>query len=249
MSSAVAVKVWKFWDLSRPFATCAVLAVLMTLAWGADAQEKAVEKKQPATEKVENVAAPAQPDAEGEKRADRADDKYRVGLVVESTSSAAKVYTAIPGAKKTVLAAAHEWQYGLRLFTDTEWRKREYDLEAFYDEAEKTADAVAEAMQPQLMRDSRDVVEYALIASDDVFLSSALTSKRFLRHFKDVLGSELRVIVVDRHILYVFPAVGGKLETYAPAIADIYRTTQFPGSLEIFQVTEKGYKVLGSIDS
>ena len=195
---------------------------------------------------VEEGGEKAGADDGGEETAEKED---RVGMVIESTSSSAKVYTAIPGAKKTILAAAQEWQYGLRLFTDTEWRKRAYDLKEFYKKAEKTADAVAEAIEPQLMRDSRDVVEYALIESDDVFLSSALTSKRFLPRFKETLGNELRVIVVDRHILYVFPAVGAKLEAYAPAIADIYRSTQFPGSLEVFEVTEKGYKVLGSIDS
>jgi len=218
---------------------CAALAALTGPARAADGEEK----EEPASSES---AEEAGSDAGSEPKADRKD---RVGMVIESTSSAAKVYTAIPGAKKTVLAAAHEWQYGLRLFTDTEWRERAYDLETFYEEAEKTADAVAEAIEPQLMRDSREVVEYALIESDDVFLSSALTSKRFLPRFEESMGRELRVIVVDRHILYVFPAVGGKLEAYAPAIADIYRTTRFPGSLEIFQVTEKGYKVLGSIDS
>ncbi len=239
MSSAVVVKVWKFRCLSRAFVACCALTALTGLAWGAEGEKK--DKNA-----AEEVAEAAGSDAEAENKADKKD---RVGLVIESTSSAAKVYTAIPGAKATVLAAAHEWQYGLRLFTDTEWRERAYDLETFYKEAEKTADAVAEAMQPRLMRDSREVVEYALIESEDVFLSSALTSKLFLPRFTESMGTELRVIVVDRHILYVFPAVGGKLEAYAPAIADIYRTTQFPGSLEIFQVTGKGYKVLGSIDS
>lgn len=239
MSSAVVVKVGKFRCLSRAFVVCAGVAVLTGVARGAEGDEKG--------QAVASQVAEVTPEGAGGTHKAEAGD--RVGLVIESTSSAAKVYTAIPGAKKTVLAAAHEWQYGLRLFSDTEWRKRAYDLESFYEEAEKTADEVVEAMVPKLMRDSREVVEYALIESDDVFLSSALTSKRFLSRFKESLGSELRVIVVDRHILYVFPAVGGKLEAYAPAIADIYRTTQFPGSLEIFQVNEKGYRVLGSIDS
>ncbi len=173
----------------------------------------------------------------------------RLGLVVEAKAAGAKVYTSIPGARTTLLAAARESEYGLRLFTDVEWREKAYDLREFYAAAESTADAVVDAMEPQFLRDSREVIEYALIRSQDVFLSSALTSKRFLPRFEREFGRDLRVIAVDRHILYVFPAIGGKLEAYAAALAEIYRTTPFPGSLEVFQVNEDGYRVVATLDS
>ena len=173
----------------------------------------------------------------------------RLGLVLRSKASGAKVYTAIPGAKKTVLAAAHESKYGLRTFSDVEWRDKAYDLREFYAEAERTADAVVDAMQPEMVRDSREVIEYALVKSEDAFLSTAITSKRFLPRFEREFGEELRVVVVDRHIFYVFPAVGGKLEDYGSAIAEIFRTTRFPVSLEVFEVNSEGYRVVGTLDA
>ena len=172
----------------------------------------------------------------------------RVGLVVDAKVAGAKVYTSIPGAKATVLAAASESKYGVKSFSDDEWREKAYDLKTFYAAAEATADAVVDAMEPEFQRDSREVIEYALIKSEDGFLSSALTSKRFLPRFEREFGDDLRVVVVDRYILYVFPAIGGKLEAYGPALGEIYRTTPFPGSLEVFQVNEKGYRVVGTLD-
>jgi hypothetical protein len=172
----------------------------------------------------------------------------RVGLMVEAKLAGAKVYTSIPGAKATVLAAAQETQYGVRTFSDDEWREKAYDLKEFYSAAEATADGVVDALEPEFQRDSRDVIEYALVKSKDGFLSSALTSKRFLPRFEREFGGDLRVVVVDRYILYVFPAIGSKLETFGPALAEIYRTTPFPGSLEVFQVNEEGYRVVGTLD-
>lgn len=240
---AVAVKVKTIQGLSRAFVGVCTVWIPLSVSVALSQEEEPTDAGTAVKARLAEISS------DSEAKVEQPAKKDRIGLVIESTSSSAKVYTSIPGAKTTVLAAAHEWEYGLRLFTDVEWRARKYELEAFYKEAEKTADAIVDAMEPKFQRDSREVVEYALIESDDVFLSSAVTSTRFLPRFRRFMGDELRVVVVDRHIIYVFPAVGGKLEAYSPAIADIYRTTRFPGSLEIFQVNAKGYRVLGTIDS
>lgn len=242
-------------ELRRGLGVIAVclLAGLASMSWAQEETSQKGEAKEnpkavPVAGEVVDKAKQEAKDEAKEKSDEKTKAEPRVGLTVEAKVAGAKVYTSIPGAKATVMAAAHETKYGVKLFSDDEWREKAYDLKEFYAAAERTADAVVDAMEPEFQRDSREVIEYALIKSKDGFLSSALTSKRFLPRFEREFGDDLRVVVVDRYILYVFPAIGGKLSTFAPALAEIYRTTPFPGSLEVFQVNEEGYRVVGSLE-
>jgi hypothetical protein len=245
--SLQASRVWYRWALALVLALMPI--IVGSLAIGQEPVVAENEKDNGAPEETVDAESEKQ-DAEQEVEEESSlDPGTRLGLVLKSKAEGAKVYTAIPGAKKTVLAAARKSEYGMRAFSDVEWRDKAYDLREFYAEAERTADAVVDAMEPEFLRDSRGVIEYALVKSEDAFLSTALTSKRFLPRFEREFGEELRVVVVDRQILYVFPAIGGKLEAYGPAIAEIYRTTRFPVSLEVFQVNAKGYRVVGTLDS
>ncbi|NOX99868.1 MAG: hypothetical protein GXP30_09090, partial [Verrucomicrobia bacterium] len=53
--------------------------------------------------------------------------KMRSGIIFETLAIDPEVFTRIEGAKKTVMVAVHEWDYGVRLFTAKEWRERGYD--------------------------------------------------------------------------------------------------------------------------
>ncbi len=181
----------------------------------------------------------------GEEKA--AAKKMRVGIVFETQAIDPEVFTRVEGAKKSVMVPVHEWDYGVKLFTAEEWKKRAFKKEGFVQKSEVVADAVMEKVEPEWIRDSRGVVLYAVIRSKDPFLSSILLSKQFLPKFKKNLGETVRVIILDRHEIYVFPDSGGKLNEYGAVLAEQYRVTRQPVSLEIFQVGEKGFKVIGNI--
>lgn len=202
----------------------AVICLLSSSALFVNADEKPVVEKSPAAEKM------------------------RVGIVFETQSIDPEVFTRVQGAKKSVMVPVHEWDYGVKLFTAQEWKARAFEKGEFRRTAEKVADAVMEKVEPEFIRDSREVVLYAVIRSEDPFLSSILLSKKFLLKFKKNMGEAVRVVIVDRHEMYVFPDSGGKLNEYADVLAEQYRATRQPVSLEIFQVSDKGFKIIGSID-
>ncbi len=174
-------------------------------------------------------------------------DKMRIGLVFETHSIDPEVFTRVQGGKKSVMVPVHEWDYGVKLFTALEWKERAFEQGEFRRTAEKVADAVMGKVQVEFIRDAREVVLYAVIRSEDPFLSSILLSKKFLPKFKKNMGEVVRVVIVDRHEIYVFPDSGGKLNEYAHVLAEQYRATRQPVSLEIFQVSGKGFKIIGSI--
>jgi len=172
----------------------------------------------------------------------------RTGIIFETQTIDPEVFTRVKGAKKTVMVAVQEWDYGVKLFTADEWRKRAFDNAEFRRKAELVADAVMKTVKPEWVRDSRGVILYAMIQGEDPFLSSILLSSKFLPKFKKTLGESVRVVILDRQLIYVFPDSGGKLDEFGIALVEQYQVTRQPVSLEVFQVSSKGFKVIASIE-
>ena len=172
----------------------------------------------------------------------------RVGLLFEGHFEKIDIASRVEGAKKTHLAAAYEWKFGVRLFTDESWKKRGLDWETFSFKAAKLADHLAETVKPSYVRNARGVIDYAIVQSEDPFISSAITSPNFLKKFANTLGNKIHVVIVDRNVLYVFPASETTLAGFAPALVEIFKKTPMPVSLEVFQVDKNGFRVIGEIE-
>jgi hypothetical protein len=171
----------------------------------------------------------------------------RTGLLFASFSDDPGVHAPVKDGKKTVLAPAYEWEYGVRLFTPSKWRELGYDWNEYLKSASREADKLVDTLEPMIHRDSRGVIDYAEVTSDDPFLSSILLSKRFLPKFEDEFGPRLHAVILDRYKIFIFPADGGKLEAYGTALADAFRSTERPVSLEVFLIDEAGVSVIGQI--
>ena len=172
----------------------------------------------------------------------------RIGIIFEGTFESADIAKVPPSAKKTQYVASYEWDYGVRSFTEELWNERGFDWERFMPIALRLADSIAEKIEPQLVRDHREVIEYALFSNDDPFLSSIVLSPIFYEKLKGTLGDELRVIIVDRYRIYVFPATGGKLEEYGEALVGDFINTKLPVSLEVFRLDANGLEVIGELE-
>lgn len=171
----------------------------------------------------------------------------RRGIIFETQAVDPEVFTRVDGAKKTLMIPVQEWDYGVRSFSAAEWKRHAFDNDEFRRNAEAVADTVMATVKPEFIRDSRDVVLYAMIRGEDPFLSSILLSEKFLPLFKQNLGESVRVVIIDRQLIYVFPGSGGQLDEFGAALAEQYQAAKQPVSLEIFEVTSKGFKVIGSI--
>jgi len=174
--------------------------------------------------------------------------KLRSGLLFDGSYERAPITRKIDGAKNTQLVAAYEWDYGVKHFSKEKWDKNKHDWNSFFPEAKKLADEIAGKLKPEFVRDSRGIIDYAIIRDKDPFLSSAILSKNFLKLFEATLGDHLNVIIIDRNLLYIFPAAGGKLADYGPAIARQFRNAKLRVSLEIFLIDKKGFRVIGELE-
>lgn len=174
--------------------------------------------------------------------------EHRAGLLFDGTYDQAEVARKIEGAHHTQLVAAHEWDYGVKNFTRAEWEEQKLDWDSYLTGAKKLADEIAGRVKPELVRDSRGVIQYAVLREKDPFLSSVILSPHFLKIFAETLGDQLQVVVVDRNLLYVFPADGGQLEEYGPAIVEHFRAAPLRVSLEVFLVNKRGFRVVGELE-
>ena len=173
------------------------------------------------------------------------------GMLFVSPASSPKVYAPIKDAKQTLLAPAYVGKYGVRPYTKEEWKEGGLVWNTVYTAAVNKADALVDELEPNFKRDTRGVIDYAVIENESPWLSSVLLSSRFLPRFEKEFGERIHVVALDRHRLYVFPADGGKLQGYAPALADLYHddsTIKHPVSLEVFLVDKSGIRAVGSIE-
>lgn len=172
------------------------------------------------------------------------------GLMLMASVSNPGVYSPVEGGKATVLAPAQITKYGVRPFSKDDWTTGREVWTDFLAEATREADRLVDALELQYQRDSRGVIDYALVEHPSPWLSSVLLSKRFLPRFEREFGKRLHVVVVDRHRFYVFPADGSKLDGYGASIVDIYHDEsicRYPVSLEVFLVDGTGFRAIGSL--
>ncbi len=171
----------------------------------------------------------------------------RIGIIFGGTFENFEVTGEIEGSKTTRMAAHYEWDYGVRAFTRSSWEERGLAWERFFETAGRVADEVAEKLKPKLVRDHRGVVLYAIIADEDPFLTSAILSPKLHERFKETLGDRIQVLLLERNRIYLFPATGGTLEEFGPALVEEYRRARYPVSLEIFLLDREGFRVVGEL--
>lgn len=171
----------------------------------------------------------------------------RVGVIFGGAFESFDITGPIEGAKTTKMAAHYEWDFGVRPFTKKTWEERALTWERFFPMARQVADNVATKLEPKLIRDHRGIVLYAIIADEDPFLTSVILSPKLHERFKDTLGDRIQVLLLERNRIYLFPATGGTLEEFGPALVEEYRQSRFPVSLEIFLLDRDGFRVVGEL--
>ncbi len=172
----------------------------------------------------------------------------RAGVIFGGTFEGFEVVAPLAGAQKTRLAAHYEWDFGVRPFTKKVWEERGLDWDRFLPAARALADRIAEKIEPKLVRDHRGVVLYAIVADEDPFLTGVLLSPKLRERFRETLGDRIHAVLLERNRLYLFPATGGTLAEFGPALVEEYRRSKFPVSLEIFLLDHEGPRVVGEID-
>ena len=122
------------------------------------------------------------------------------------------------------------------------------DWDAFVKRSREDTSVLMATMNPLMVRDNHQVIQAAVISSDDPILASCILNPGFLRRFSAILGPELIVAIPSRTKIYVFPKLANRLAEMARTIRDDYLISPQPVSTELFELSKKGMRTIGTVD-
>jgi hypothetical protein len=154
----------------------------------------------------------------------------------------------LAGAKNTVLAPARLGENGVEFPTVAVWTAAGLNEETVRKLTARIASDWLRHVKVEWVRNSKNVVEYAVLRSDKFPVCVTVSAPEFRKQFEDVFGPKLMLVFPNRQTVFVFPALAVDLSDYSPMILEAWRSPAAKVSLEVFELSERGLKAVGRIE-
>ena len=154
----------------------------------------------------------------------------------------------IEGAKATVLVPAKMGEQGVEFVTVTGWTSASLNEEGVRKATRACASEWFRHVKPEYVRNRKKVIEYALIQSDKLPVAATVFAPEFWKEFADVFGPKMIVVIPNRQTVFVFPGVAVDYAEYAPLIFQAWRGPSAKVSLEVFALSERGFRAVGRLE-
>ncbi|MEO6788931.1 MAG: hypothetical protein ABI318_22645 [Chthoniobacteraceae bacterium] len=154
----------------------------------------------------------------------------------------------ISGAKNTVLAPARLGESGVEFPTVAAWAAAGLNEETVAKVTARFASEWLRHVKVELVRDRRNVVEYAALRSEKFPVCMTVFAPEFRKQFEEIFGPKLMLVIPNRQTVFVFPCVAVDFSDYAPMILDAWRSPAAKVSLEVFELGERGLRAAGRIE-
>jgi hypothetical protein len=158
------------------------------------------------------------------------------------------IHRFLPKSKRTLLFPARVGRHNevIPLGSDAGMSPKAWDR--FLKESREETSLLMATLNPLMVRDNHQVIQAAVMSSDDPRLASCILNPGFLRRFSAIFGPELIVAIPSRTKIYVFPKLANRLPEMSQAIRDDYLISPQPVSKELFEVSKKGLRAIGTVD-
>ncbi len=173
-------------------------------------------------------------------------DQANLRVWLEPKFMHAPVTAPIEGAQKTVLAAGAISETDHAVLTKSAFEALGLTWDEFRRQTQANSAADLASITPQYERNSSKVIVYAVLESKRPIVASAVLAPGFLETFKDTLGDTVLVVVPNRFTAFVFPKLASEFSAFAPVVFRAYRGTAWPVSVEVFEVSARGWKCVGA---
>jgi hypothetical protein len=150
------------------------------------------------------------------------------------------------GGQRTVMTGGLATPEGLAPFGRDTFSKRSGAWEAFEAVARENAQADLARLSPRFERNQKKIILYAALESSEPIVAAAILAPGFLEMWADTLGEKVLVVVPNRLTAFIFPRIASEYLEYSPMILRAYRETAYPVSLEVFEVSSKGWIAVGA---
>jgi hypothetical protein len=168
-------------------------------------------------------------------------------LMVEPSFMDHKMRRPIAGSQRTILAVVRVAKGEVSPLTREEKKSVHMTFEQIRSEALKTASDVLAHITPQIVRDKKKVIRYAVLASENPLTASCVLAPEFAATFRDTLGPDLIVAMPNRNQVLVFSKQDDAHLQMAETIINGYLTSNYPVSRELFALENGSLRSLGEL--
>ncbi len=165
--------------------------------------------------------------------ADETPSGPRYHLIPEAAFMRPPVQIPIPGTEKTLVTPVFIDGDRVTYVPTAEYEDNPSGID---DLARQNASEDLATLEPRFVRDNNDIIQFAVMDSDQPFVASTVLAPDFIEKFQTTLGPDLLVAIPNRYRIYVFPALASRFADIADAVLADYDFTAYPISKEVFRV-------------
>jgi hypothetical protein len=166
-------------------------------------------------------------------------------ILLGPSSERAPVERFLPDSRRTILYPASVDAYGSTRSLRTPGKG---GWDRMITESLERSALLLSTTDPLLVRDSKGVLQMAVLSADSPLLATAVLTKGFLTRFSALFGPELLIAIPARNKIYVFPKLANRIPEMSGTIRDDYLISPMPVSTELFELSKGGLKTVGTID-
>jgi len=179
----------------------------------------------------------------------KASDELTPGLLVGGSFEHPPVSRFLPGSKKTLLFPANLDQVNSFHPLTSPGTLFHADWDHYLKQAQERSSLLLATLNPAMIRDSHGVIQMAVISTDNPLTASCMLLPGFLKRFSAIFGPEVIIAIPARNKIYIFPKLANQLQAMAGTIRDDYLISPQPVSTELFELSKKGIRTIGDVDS
>ncbi len=168
-------------------------------------------------------------------------------LLPEPKFMANEITWPVPGSSQTVALPVRFDGKELKPLTRAAASKPPLQLDEILQAARSNASALLATLKPTLVRDSRGVIRYAVLQSDDPHFASCVFAPDFGDLFLETIGPDALIAIPNRNRIYIFPRSSVPGAEISEQVFVDYRSTNYPVSREVFESREGILTAVGSL--
>ena len=168
-------------------------------------------------------------------------------LLPEPKFMANEIAWAISGSSQTVVLPVRVVGEDIKALTLAAVSKSPLRLDEILEAARANASALLATVKPTLVRDSRGVIRYAVLQSDDPHFAACVFAPEFGDLFLETIGPDALIAIPNRNRIYIFPRSSVPGAEISEQVFVDYRSTNYPVSREVFESREGILTAVGSL--
>ncbi|MEO8205545.1 MAG: hypothetical protein ABI615_05145 [Chthoniobacterales bacterium] len=174
----------------------------------------------------------------------KADSPYY--LLIEPTFLHPPIVSPVPGSKLTLLVPSIMENGELRYLTKKEMLQLPIKRRADFDHmAKKNSSKVLATLQPQIIRNEKNVIELLILKTDNQLAATAILAPEFVQRFESLVGPDIIVLIPSRDKVYIFPKLAGHFDIMSQTVIDEYQRSTHPVSYEAFEFKNSELRTMG----